>query len=407
MQGDTEKTFVNQAPAIDTKSGSVHGHVAMTVYSFAGAALVAASSSAVTPLYRLYQQSMHLTPLMITLVFAVYAISLLAALLTVGGLSDYVGRKPVIFVALLINAVAMVLFSYATDVTHLIIARAVQGLCVGIATTTLGAAILDSDRKRGPLLNSVTAFIGLMVGVLGAAALVTYGPDPLHLVYEVLFAITAVMIVLLMVMPETVSRKPGALASLQPNVRVPPQSRVALLRVAPASIAAWALGGFYLSLMPTVVAVIMGVSAPWIGGVVVAALMLSGALAVAALRHLPPRRLLVLGTATLSLGVVVSLIGIWQHSVVALFAGAVIAGIGFGGSFAGTLSALLPTAEAHERAGLLATFYIISYLAFSLPALAAGVAVPYVGLDGVAYAYGVVVIVLAIASMIATLRSEA
>ena len=113
------------------------------------------------------------------------------------------------------------------------------------------------------------------------------------------------------------------------------------------------------------------------------------------------------GTATLSLGVVVSLIGIWQHSVVALFAGAVIAGIGFGGSFAGTLSALLPTAEAHERAGLLATFYIISYLAFSLPALAAGVAVPYVGLDGVAYAYGVVVIVLAIASMIATLRSEA
>ena len=84
---------------------------AMTLFSFAGAMLIAASSSAVTPLYRLYQQSMHLTPFWITIVFAVYVASLLAALLTVGGLSDYVGRRPVILAALLLNAAAMILFS--------------------------------------------------------------------------------------------------------------------------------------------------------------------------------------------------------------------------------------------------------------------------------------------------------
>src|ERR1700730_2619626 len=77
----------------------------MTVFSLVGAALVVASNSAVTPLYRLYQQSMHLTPLMITLVYAVYTFSLLAALLTVGGLSDYVGRRPVILSGLLLNAI--------------------------------------------------------------------------------------------------------------------------------------------------------------------------------------------------------------------------------------------------------------------------------------------------------------
>src|SRR6476646_1113604 len=136
----------------------------MTVFSLVGAALVVASNSAVTPLYRLYQQSMHLTPLMITLVYAVYTFSLLAALLTVGGLSDYVGRRPVILSGLLLNAIAMVLFSYVTDVGQLILARAVQGLCVGTATTAMGAAILDS----GPLLNSVTAFLGLTAGALGA-----------------------------------------------------------------------------------------------------------------------------------------------------------------------------------------------------------------------------------------------
>jgi hypothetical protein len=406
MQGSAEKTCVSNAQASPTRAGWVLKSSAMTAFSFVGAALVAASSSAVTPLYRLYQQSMHLSPLMITLVFAVYAISLLAALLTVGGLSDYVGRRPVIFGGLLLNAVAMVLFSYASDVGQLILARAVQGLCVGTATTALGAAILDTDRKRGPLLNSVTAFLGLMVGALGAAALVTFAPDPLHLVYEVLFALTAVMIVLLFVMPETVSRKSGALASLRPHVRVPAQSRAALLRVAPATVATWALGGFSLSLMPTVVATTMGVSAPWGGGVVVATLMLSAALTVGALRQLPARRLLVIGTAGLSLGVLVSLLGIWEHSVGVLFAGSVIAGFGFGASFAGSLSTLLPTAEAHQRAGLLAAFYVLSYLAFSLPALAAGVAVPYAGLDVVAYVYGAVVILLAIVSMIASLRGE-
>src|SRR6267154_1146049 len=367
----------------------------MTVFSLVGAALVVASNSAVTPLYRLYQQSMHLTPLMITLVYAVYTFSLLAALLTVGGLSDYVGRRPVILSGLLLNAIAMVLFSYATDVGQLILARAVQGLCVGTATPVLGAAILDTDHRRGPLINSVTAFLGLTAGALGAAALVTFAPDPLHLVYEVLFALTALMMVLLFVMPETVSRKAGALASLRPRVSVPRQSRAALLRVTPASIAAWAFGGFYLSLMPTAVATTLGVRAPW----------LSAALTVGALRQLAARRLLVLGTGALSLGVVASLLGIWQHSVAALVAGAVIAGLGLGASLSGSLSALLPTAEAHQRAGLLATFYVLSYLALGLPAMVAGASVPLIGLDTVAYVYGAVVIVLAIISMIASLRS--
>ena len=86
---------------------------AMTVFSFASAMLIAASSSAVTPLYHLYQASMHLTPFWITIVFASYVASLLTALLTVGGLSDYVGRRPVILAALLLNAAAMMLFSAA------------------------------------------------------------------------------------------------------------------------------------------------------------------------------------------------------------------------------------------------------------------------------------------------------
>src|ERR1700733_4878100 len=264
---------------------------AMTLFSFAGAMLVAASSSAATPLYRLYQESMHLTPFWITIVFAAYVASLVTALLTVGGLSDYVGRRPVILAALLLNAVAMVLFAEAREVGQLILARAVQGLSVGVGTTALGAAILDTNRARGPLLNSVTAFLGLTAGSLGATALITFAPDPLHRVYDVLLGLTALMIALLWVMPESVTRKTGALKSLPPHVGVPPQSRAVLVRLTPANVAAWALGGLYLSLMPTVVATTMGIASPWVGGVVVAALMLTAAVAVAAFRNWPVRRL--------------------------------------------------------------------------------------------------------------------
>ena len=282
---------------------------AMTVFSFAGAMLIAASSSAVTPLYHLYQASMHLTPLWITIVFSSYVASLLTALLTVGGLSDYVGRRPVILVALLLNASAMILFSEAQGVGQLILARMVQGLSVGVGTTALGAAILDTNRARGPLLNSVTAFLGMTAGSLGAAALITFVSDPLHRVYEVLLGLTALLIALLYVMPESSTRKTGALASLLPQIRVPPQSRAILAKLTPANIAAWALGGLYLSLMPTVVATTMGIASPWVGGVVVAALMLTAAIAVATSRNWPVRRLIVISTSTLGLGVAVSMIG--------------------------------------------------------------------------------------------------
>ncbi len=378
----------------------------MTLFSFAGAMLIAASSSAVTPLYRLYQASMHLTPFWITIVFSVYVASLLVALLTVGGLSDYIGRRPVILAALLLNAAAMVLFSEARDVGQLILARAVQGLSVGVGTTAFGAAILDTNRARGPLLNSVTAFIGMTAGSLAAAGLITFASDPLHRVYEVLLALTVLLIALLWVMPESMTRKAGALASLRPHVSVPPQSRSIFVRIAPASVATWSLGGLYLSLMPTILATAMGAASPWIGGLVVSALMLAAAIAVAACREWPARRLILAGTATLSFGVAVSMIGIQQAQVAALLAGTTVAGAGFGATFSGALRALLPTAGPHQRAGLLSAYYVQCYLAFALPAVAAGLSVPLLGLSTVAYIYGAMIILLALISMIASLWME-
>ena len=132
-----------------------------------------AASSAPTPLYQVYQDHLHFSAAMLTAIFGVYAVSLLAALLTVGSLSDYLGRKPVIFAALLLNIVAMLLFIVADSTSCLLAARALQGFATGTATAVLGATLLDTDRVRGPMLNSLAPMLGMASGGLGSGLLVS------------------------------------------------------------------------------------------------------------------------------------------------------------------------------------------------------------------------------------------
>ena len=374
---------------------------ATTVAAAIAAITFSASGAAPTPLYHHYQESFGLTPFMVTIIFAAYVLSLLAALLTVGSLSDYIGRRPAILAALVLNIAAMVMFMAANSAFALIAARAVQGFATGLATATLGAAILDTDRSRGPVLNSITAFCGLTAGSLGAAALVSYAPDPGQLVYFVLLVLSAVEMLVLWHMPETAQLKTGVMASLRPHVSIPWQARAALIQVTPVTIASWALGGFYFSLMPALVRAATGVTLPLVGGLVVSALTLTGALSVLSLRSIPANRVLSGGVGALATGVAITLAGVQAQLVWLMLAGTIVLGTGFGASFSGTMRTVLPLAKADERAALLSAFYVEGYLSFSLPTVLTGFLAPIVGLTLAANVYGVAVIVMALLSMLA------
>jgi Major Facilitator Superfamily len=390
----------------ETRPRPVLSNAATTIMGVIAAMTFGASGSAPTPLYHLYEQSFGLSPLIVTVIFAAYVICLLGALLTVGSLSDYIGRRPAIAAALLLNVAAMVLFVTADSAMALILARSVQGFATGFATTTLGAAILDTDPKRGLVLNSITAFTGMTIGSLGAAILVTYASDPQQLVYLVLMILSAVEAAILFFMPETAEPRPGALSSLPPHVSVPRQARGALARVTPVIIASWALGGFYFSLMPSLVRVATGATQPIIGGLVVSALTFSGFLSVLAVRRVQANRVLGGGIIALTTGVAITLVGVKTQLALIMLIGTVVAGSGFGATFTGTIRTLLPLAETDERAGLLSAFYVVGYLSFALPAILAGYLAPMMGLIKVAEIYGVTVIVLAFASMLATQLSR-
>jgi MFS family permease len=384
-----------QKPEMHERGGRHLGFLAFTTLCFF------AASSAPTPLYHLYQQAWGFSAGTLTLIFAVYALTLLVALLMVGSLSDYLGRRPVIFSALLLEIASMLLFILATDAVWLILARMLQGLATGMAASALGAALLDSDQKQGPLVNSIAPLFGMAVGALGTGLLVELAPFPLLLAYCLLLAAFVGQALYVWRMAETVSPQAGVWQSLKPSLHVPLQARRTLWLVLPADIAAWSLGGFYLSLTPSLLTAATGSTSAINGGLAVASLTLSGAIAILNLRLRPPTLGLWIGSSFLALGVAVILAAVNAGWLWLFFVGTVIAGIGFGSSFLAALRLLLPLAHAHERAGLMSAFYVLSYLAFCVPALVAGFSAHTFGLIATTNVYGAVVIALALMALLA------
>ncbi|OWV69104.1 MFS transporter [Rhizobium sp. R339] len=371
------------------------GFHALTLATFFGA------SAAPTPLYRIYQENFAVSPVLITVIFAVYAFALLAALLIAGSLSDHLGRKPVIFFALVLEIAAMGLFVVASGPGWLIAARIVQGVATGIAGASLGAALVDVDRAKGQIVNSIAPLSGMAVGAVGTSALIQYGPFQMHLIYALLLVAFTLQAGAIWLTRETGGTRPGALGSLVPRVSVPPQAKRPLSLVTPINIANWTLAGFYLSLVPSLVAGTTGSTAPLTGGAVVTALMVSGAVTVYLRRGKSVSANLNFGVTAKTLGILTVVAGVHLANVPLLLIGTVFTGAGFGTNFLGSIGTIMPHAKAEERAGLLAAFYVQSYLAFSLPAILAGFLAKSAGYQVTTDIYATVILLLMGAGLIA------
>ncbi len=363
-----------------------------------------ASSSAPTPLYAVYQAAWGFSPVTVTIVFGIYAVAVLAALLVVGSLSDYVGRRPVLLGATLLQAVAMALFATAQGVGALLLARVVQGLATGAAAGAVGAGLLDIDRDKGTIANAVAPMLGTATGGMLSAVLAQFLPWPTRLVYVVLAGIFLVQAAGVAMMPESVIRRPGAWSSLRPQLHLPAAVRAPALLAAPALVAAWALIGFYASLGPTVARRLMGSRSLLVGGLLLFVMAGSGALIVMASRARPARAVLLFGTSALIAGVILSLAATAAASPIQFFVGAAVAGGGFGAGFQGALRSVLPLARPHERAGVLSLTYVIAYLSMGVPVVFAGLRVVHGGgLFTAAREYGLAVVALAGAALLGTL----
>ncbi|AHK28749.1 MULTISPECIES: MFS transporter [Rhodococcus] len=385
------------------RRGAAFTLVAVVIATLLGA------SAAPTPLYEVYQSNWGFSSLQSTLVFGIYAVSLLLALLTVGSLSDYVGRRPVLITALVFEAASMIMFATAEGIGLLLIARVVQGFATGAAISALGSTLLDLERApgRGATVNSIAPTVGLALGAIGSSLISEHLPRPTSTVFLVFCALFVVEILGIWAAPETAVRQKGALASMRPTLAVPSTALGMLVLTGPCLVAVWALGGFYLSLGPSLARNALDVHTSLIGAIMVATLTGTGAFAVFLLRNVAARRILYVGASALVAGVAITLVGAETSSALWILAGTAVAGIGFGAGFQGTIRTVMPLAEPHERAGLLSSIYVIAYLANSVPALIAGYLVGKVGLVDTTRIYGGLVIVLAAAAFLGLLMRPA
>jgi predicted MFS family arabinose efflux permease len=352
-----------------------------------------AGSSAPTPLYPLYQAAWHFSPIALTLIFGIYALFVLASLLVFGRISDHLGRRPVVAVSLLVQCAAMYLLASATGTTDLAVARSLQGMATGGAIAAIGAALIDLDRVKGAVANTIAPISGTAVGALVSGISVHFLPQPTRLTYAILGCIFLMQSAGMFFARESVLPAVGALRSMIPSFAIPPQVKPALLRCAPVLVAVWALVGLYGSLGPALIKHVFDADASFAGGFALFVFTASGSVGVLWLRSLAARQLVAVGASAIMIGTIALIVSLQTAGGTLFGVATIVSGVGFGVGFQGGIKLVMPLAHAHERAGVLSAVFACCYLGMSLPAFTAGCIIAN-GSDLVrtAQAFGVVVI---------------
>ncbi|WP_407640318.1 MFS transporter [Actinacidiphila rubida] len=377
-----------------------------TVAAVLGLSLTAASSP--TPLYGVYAARWGFSAITLTVVFSVYAVALLAALLAFGTLSDAIGRKPVVLLALALQVISLLCFIAATGVGWLLAARVAQGAATGLASAGVSAALLDLQPARRPgraaLVNALVSTGGLGAGALGSGALVEYAPHPDRLVYIVLLLVAGVLLAgVRFRVDETITDRTRP--RLWSGIAVPEQARPTFLAAVPCLAATLALGGLYLSLGPSLAGDLSHSHNHLLGGGVPAMLCGTGALSIAALRSWSARTCMIAGCISLTVGPALTVVALSVSDAGLFYASTVVAGVGFGVGYLGAFRSLVVLAAPEHRAALVSAIYVVAYTAFSVPVVVAGVIDTHIGLRDTATGFLAVLAVLALTALIATLRT--
>jgi MFS family permease len=359
-----------------------------------------------SPFYPLYQTSLHLAPIQITIVFAAYVIGIIAALLTVGSLSDFVGRRPPILVGAILMVAADITFLSAHGFTVLIAARVLQGLGIGTANAALAAALTDLAPRGGTRLASILAGAlppaALCLGALWGGLAAQLPTQPEGWAYGVSLTAGVLALVIVLALPETGPRRNGAWRSLRPQMSVPAPARPAFRAVVGALVAGWALIGLYLALMPSVLAEAWPHTGAFLRVVPITAALAAAALAGLALaRANDAGAMRVALTALIAGAALVAVALLLRGTPWPLLApGTVAAGFGFGGAFQSALRHIVAATPPSARAAALAAALTVSFAAFGIPCVIAGALVPAIGINLVAAAYAIVMVLTGVATAI-------
>lgn len=326
------------------------------------------------PLYGLYEQTWHLSPFATTVIFAVYAVAALAAVLTSGRVSDVIGRKPVLLTALVALVVGLVLFLLADNMAVLLAARTIHGAAVGSIVVVSAAALLDLRPEHGMRsgqLSSAAFNIGVTVIVVGSSGLAQYAPHPLRTPYLVVAGVCLAVGVGVLVLREThTARSSGPLRISRPTV--PHGIRRDFWFAALGAMASWPVFGLLLSLYPALAAQRAHVDNLLFGGAVVGTTALAAALTQLSATRLPAHRAALIGDVGMAVALLVTIPVLMLESWPLVFVAAALQGVTFGLGFGGSLRHLSNVVPDDQRGETMSAFYVLAYFAMIVPTLVAG-----------------------------------
>ncbi|PRY40622.1 MFS transporter [Umezawaea tangerina] len=371
----------------------------------AAAFLVAMAFSTVpTPLYVLYQQRDHFSSFVVTVLFAAYAIGVVLSLFLAGHVSDWVGRRKVLVLALLLEAAAAVLFVVATTVPELFVARLLTGVGVGMLTATAAAYLSELHRTHRPhaglgraeLVATAANLGGLGVGPLVSGVLAQYATGPLTTSYAVFLVLLLVSAAAVGFVPETVAVESRTYRPQR--VSVPELARAHYFAAGAAAFAAFATLGLFTSLAPAFVATTLHLPSRALAGAV--AFLVFGAAASTQIlfRRRKTRHQLAIGIATMGVGLAVVTLSMFVVSLPLFLVGGVAAGAGIGVLFKGSVSTVAALSSPTSRGEALAGLFLAGYVGLVVPVLILGAATQFVATRYALLGFSAAVLVISVAA---------
>lgn len=370
--------------------------------------LTTMASNAPSPLYAVYQQRFHLSPLGVTGVFSAYAGGVMVALLVVGGLSDVIGRRRVLAPALVLIGVSAALFAAAQGVGWLYAARGVQGLATGGITGAATAALVElephGNRQRASYLNTLMFVTGAAVGPLLFGCLAQFVPWPLRLPFLAEIGLVVAALVSLRFLPETVQGAARRHWTIQrPSVPRPIVGPFVLAVLALS--VAWGVGGLYAALSPTLDRDLLHVRSNALAGAVLFVFAAIGGIAQICLRRWPSARSIGVGVTGVAAGMALVFWGVSAGVVPTFLIGTLLTGAGSGVGFMGSLALVNEVAPPARRAELVSAWNLVGYLALSVPAIGVGLLSDAVGLRNATGIFTAAVVVLSLVTVVAVVLS--
>lgn len=335
-----------------------------------------------TPLYVIYQAQWHFSAAIVTVIFAMYAAGVLAALLLAGRSSDQAGRKPVLAVALGMSVLSTAVFILAPNVEVILAGRILSGLSAGLMTGTATAALTElvpaTATRRASLVATAANMGGLGLGPLIAGLFAQYAPHPTAAVFEVYLAVLAAAGLCLAFVPETVNprRRPTLRFA---GLGIPARGRGEFIAVGVAGFSAFSLLGLFSALAPTFLGSVMHQNSHAVQGAVVFLLFAVGTHTQLLASRLPSRPVVIGGLSLLLAGLALIVAALAQASIALFLAGTVVAGVAVGAVFLGSLATANRLAPPGRRGQAISTYFVACYCGLIIPVVGVGVAAGLIG----------------------------